>query len=193
MNVNLDAKNLVDVIKSLPYKAILLIISIISALLIFLPDAALKKMFLLDFRNKIGTFLGVIFIFSICLTAYFYISAYIHERRIKSELSGKKAIAKISELSSLEKQIVCYLYHNPEKTTFLPSSNPTIANLKHKLIIAETSKVGSMLGLEQIYPFHLHPWVIETIKEKPDILQRVSHSLPSEFSHYQDIYSISIM
>lgn len=193
MNVNVDAKNIGDIIKSLPYKAILLIISIISALLIFLPDTILKRMFLLDFRDKIGTFLGIIFIISFCLTVYLYISSFIRSQRIKRALSGKKAIAKISELSSLEKQLVCYMYHNPEKTTFLPSSNPTIASLKHKLIIAETSNVGSMLGLEQIYPFHLHPWVIETIKKKPDILRGIPHGLPTIFADYQDIYSIPIM
>lgn len=189
MNVNVDAKNIGDIIKSLPYKAILLIISITSALLIFLPDAALQKMFLLDFRNAIGTFLGITFILSTCLTVYLFLSSYIRDRRLKSALSGKKAKEKLEKLSPIQKQLVCYLYNNQHRTTFLPSTNPIVAYLKNEVIISETTNVGSMLGLEQIYPFHLHPWVINIIEKEPEILHRVQHSLPHEFEKYQDIFS----
>lgn len=190
MNVNVDAKNIGDIIKSLPYKAILLIISVISALLIFLPDAALQKMFLLDFRNKIGTFLGIIFVFSVSLTAYLYISSLVRNRRIKKALSGKKAKERISNLSPTAKQLVSYMFHNQTKPIFLSSSNPTIAYLKHELIISETTNVGSILGLEQIYPFHLHPWVIITIEKSPEIMQGISPVLSVEFAKYQDFYSV---
>ena len=190
MNVNVDAKNIGDIIKSLPYKAILLIISVISALLIFLPDAALQKMFLLDFRNKIGTFLGIIFVFSVSLTAYLYISSLVRNRRIKKALSGKKAKERISNLSPTAKQLVCYMFHNQTKPIFLSSSNPTIAYLKHELIISETTNVGSILGLEQIYPFHLHPWVIITIEKSPEIMQGISPVLSVEFAKYHDFYSV---
>lgn len=190
MNVNVDAKNIGDIIKSLPYKAILLIISITSALLIFLPDAALKKMFLLDFRNAIGTFLGITFIISTCLTAYLFTSSFIRNKRIKSEFSGKKAIKKIQSLSSVEKQLVCYMYHNQNKSLFLSITNPIVAQLKHELIITETSKVGSMYGLEQIYSFHLHPWVIDLIKKTPGVLYKVPHSLPKELVEYNSIFSM---
>lgn len=193
MNVNVDAKNIVEIIKSLPYKAIMFLISVISALLIFLPDVALKKMFLLDFRDKIGTFLGVLFIFSTCITAYLFISPKVRDRRIKKALSGKKAVEKLNKLSPTEKQLICYMYHNQDTSVFLSSSNPTISHLKQELIITETSSLGTLLGLERIYPFSLHPWVVSLIRKKPDLLQGIPVEIPDPFAHYQDFYSFPIM
>ena len=189
MSVNLDVKDIDKIIKSLPYKAIMLLVSIISALLIFLPDVVLKKMFLLDLRNKIGTFLGIIFIFSICLTAYFFISPKVRDRRIKKALSGKKAFEKLNKLSPIEKQLICYMYHNQEKPIFLSSSNPTISHLKQELIITEISSVGTLRGLEQIYPFSLHPWVVSMIGKKPYLLKEIPAEIPEAFANYNNFYS----
>ena len=190
MNVNVDAKNISDIIKSLPYKAILLIITIISALLIFLPDSALQKMFLLDFRNKIGTFLGVTFIFTACLSAYLFISSIFRDRRIKNALSGKKAKQKLEELTDIEKQIIVYMYHNQDKSIILPCTNSAVVHLKGLLMITEASNVGSQLVTVQLFPFYLQQWVIKALESNPDLLQNVPIRLPNEFQKYLDFVSI---
>ena len=190
MNVNVDAKNIGDIIKSLPYKAILLIVSITSALLIFLPDAALQKMFLLDFRNAIGTFLGITFILSTCLTVYLFASSFVRNRRIKKALSGKKAKKRLEELPDIEKQIIVYMYHNQEKSILLPSTSSAIVHLKSLLMITEASNLGSRLVTVQLFPFYLQQWVIRTIEEYPDLLNNIPNRLPNEFQKYMDYVSI---
>jgi len=189
MNVNLDAKGISETIKELPYKAIMLIISIISALLIFLPDVALKKMFLLDLRNKIGTFLGIIFIFSVCLTAYFFISPKVRDRRIKKALSGKQAKKKIEELTDTEKRIIVYMYHNQGEHINLPRTSSAVIHLKSLLMISEASSIGSQVLTVQLFPYFLQQWVIKSIEENPDLLKGVPNRLPKEIQEYSDYIS----
>lgn len=189
MNVNLDAKGISETIKELPYKAIMLIISLISALLIFLPDVALKKMFLLDLRNKIGTFLGIIFIFSVCFTAYFFISPKIRDRRIKKALSGKQAKKKIEELPDTEKRIIVYMYHHQGQHIVLPSTSSAVVHLKSLLMISESSNIGSRLVTVNLFPYHIQQWVIKSLEENPDLLKGVPNRLPNEMQEYMDYVS----
>lgn len=189
MNVNVDAKNIGEIIKSLPYKAIMLLISVISALLIFLPDVALKKMFLLDFRDKIGTFLGVLFIFSTCITAYLFISPKVRDRRIKKALSGKQAKKKIEELSDTEKRIIVYMYHNQGEHINLPRTSSAVVHLKSLLMISEASSIGSQVLTVQLFPYFLQQWVIKSLEENPDLLKGVPNRLPKEIQEYSDYIS----
>ena len=190
MNVNVDAKGIHEIVKELPYKYIMLLISVISALLIFLPDLALEKMFLLELRNKIGTFLGVIFIISACVTLFLFISPIIRKIRVKRELSGRKAKKKIEDLTGVEKQIIAYMYSNQETNIVLPSTNSTIVHLKTLLMITEASSIGNCIGAVQLFPFFLQQWVITTVDKYPELLKGVSCQLPYEFERYRQFASI---
>ena len=185
MSVNIDAKSVFDFVKELPYRFLLLLIAIISALLIFLPDNLLEKMFLLDLRNNIGTFLGILFIFSTCLTVFLFISPIVKDIRIKKELSGKRAKERISSLSITEKQIIVYMYNHREAHILLPSTNSFIVHLKNQLMISEASNLGSSLGTVHLFPYFLQQWVVQAIDNNPDLIFGISGRLPVEFEKYR--------
>ena len=185
MNVNVDAKDAGKFLKDLPYKAIMLIITVVSALLIFLPDVALEKMFLLDLRNKIGTFLGLIFIFSACLTIYLFVSPKLRKRRMNKALSGEKAKRRIEELPYNEKCIIAYMYHNQNKSIVLPSTAHSVLHLQSQLMINVSGGIGSQYGMAQLFPFHIEPWVIWAVEKTPDLLNSIPPQLPAEFENYQ--------
>ncbi len=184
MNVNVDAKGLHEIIKELPYKFILLLLSVISALLIFLPDIVLDKLFFLDLRNRIGTFLGIIFLISTCITVFAFLAPAIKKARLKSTMSGKKAKKRIEELTNTDKQIIAYMYNNQESNITLPSTNSTIIKLKNLVMISSASSIGFQYGSDQVFPYFLQPWVITTIDKYPELLKGVPKKLPKEFDRF---------
>lgn len=184
MNVNLDAKGLGEFLKELPYRFIFLLISVLSALLIFLPDSVLDKIFLLELRNKIGTFLGITFIFSVCLTIFLFVSPLIRDIRIRKALSGNSAKKKFESLSSVEKQIIAYMYMNRSSQIVLPGTNSTIVHLKTMLMISEASNLGSSVGTAQMFPYFLQQWVVNILDDNPELLRGIPPKLPREFEQF---------
>ena len=190
MNINLDAKDIKETVESFPIKPVMLMITVISALLMFLPDPLLKKMFLLDLRNKIGIYIGVVFLISVCITVYLFLSSYIRNKRIKRELTGKRARAKLEELSSDEKSILLYMYCNRAETIVLPCTNSAVLHLKSLLMISFASSIGNQIGAVQVMPFFLQKWVVEAMNENQDLFENVQKNLPYEIIKYMDLVSI---
>lgn len=190
MNINVDAKDIKETFKDFPIKPIMLMITVISSLLMFLPDSILKKLFLLDLRNKIGTYIGVVFLISICITVYLFSSSYIRKSRIKKEFSGRKAREKLEALSIEEKCILLYMFNNRSETMIFPCTNSAILHLKSLLMISYASSIGNQIGAVQVMPFFLQKWVVEAMNDNKDLFENVQTNLPYEITKYMDLVSI---
>ncbi len=183
MNVNIDAKNIGDVAKKIPYKVILLLISVVSALLIFLPDVILKEMFLLELRNTVGTFLGLLFIFSTCLSIYVVLLPPLRRRRIKRAFSGERARKKIENLSSTEKRIIAYMFRHQGSSISLPGNCTAVIRLKNLLMISISSNYGTQVHNIQFFPYFLQQWVSDALEANPDLIKGISDRLPEEIEN----------
>ena len=190
MNVNVDTKGLGDILKHLPYKFVLSLVTVLSALLIFLPDSALAKLFLLELRNRIGPFLGIIFIVSACLFVFLFLSPIVSDYRIKKALSGKTARRKFDSLSIVEKQIIVYMYRHRTSHIVLPSTNSAVLHLKNQLMITEANNLGTCLGTVQFFSYFLQQWVVVLLDENPQLISEIPPKLPEEFERYMQLISI---
>lgn len=65
--MSVDGNTIKELEKLLKAPHILLTLALYSGLLLFLPDFIVKKMYLLDFRDKFGGIIDVIFLISLCL------------------------------------------------------------------------------------------------------------------------------
>ena len=112
MNVNVDAKDLSSVLKKIPYRAICIILTLVSGAMILLPDTVIKKLFLYDFRNSYGLWIGLTFIFLFFVSVYLVIAPMIRHKIIYRAFHGKHAQKKFDLLCDEEKKIVksCLLY-----------------------------------------------------------------------------------
>ena len=187
MNVNVDAKDISNMVKNIPYKSVLIISTVITGLLIFLPDEVLKNLFLLDIRNKIGTLIGMIFIVSICSIVYIFVKMCLKKYFYKKAFTGKKAVEKISILSKDAKQIILYMYHNQSESILLPAVNTTVIYLEEIVVISKASNVASQLGSITMMSFYLQPWVISLIDENPSVVKGIKVELPEGIRKYTDL------
>jgi len=187
LNINVDAKDIRDTIKGFPLKAIMLIISFVTALLMFLPDAVLQKLFLLELRNRIGTYIGIIFLVSVCISVYLFVSSIIRNKIITNELSGKKARIKLSTLTQEEKRILLYMYNNRTETFMFPCTNSAILHLYNLLMISYASNLGQFVGSVQFMPFFLQQWTINAIDNNFDLFKNISDELPDDISKYMEL------
>lgn len=190
LGVNVEAKDIKDTIKDIPFRPIMILVTIISALLIFLPDSILKKLFLYEFRNKVGVFLGIIFLLSLCITVYLFVEPAIKRQIINKKLSGKSARRIIDNLSLEEKQIVLYMYAYQSETVVMPSANTSVSHLRSIMIISYGSTIGGQIGTVQLFPFILQPWAIKGIEDNWDLFESIPKELPYEIAKYIDFAKI---
>ena len=190
LGINVDAKDLKETVKGFPIQKVDLTVLIITALLLFLPDAVLTKIYLLDFKNKFGTYIGLAFVISACVLIVMGGSQFIFNMRCKKEFFGKRARKKISNLTKDEKSILLYMRNNQNKTIFLPCTNGAVLNLKNQFMISYASNTGTMVVAVQLMPYMLQPWVIKAINDNDDLFEGVTDRLPEDISKFSDMVSL---
>lgn len=190
MGINVDAKDIRETVKGFPIKKAVLTVLIITALLLFLPDAVMTKIYLLEFRNNFGTYIGLAFVISACVLIVLEGAQLIFKLKCKREFFGKRARKKISNLSKDEKSILLYMRKNQSKTIFLPCTNGAVLHLKSQLMISHASNTGTMVGAVQLMPYILQPWTIEAINDNGDIFEGISDRLPEEIRQASNMISV---
>ena len=131
--------NLVDFFK-LPTK-IMFALALASGMVLFLPDNIVAKMYMVDFRNKYGFAIGLLFLISFSILAVTLIIGIYKYFSHKRSMKKFKATAKerLQKLDNYQKAIVYGLYMEDNHTSELPFHDGAVKWLKQNIIITETA------------------------------------------------------
>lgn len=168
--MNLDF-NLADFFK-LPTK-IMFAIALASGLILFLPDSIVTKMYMVDFRNKYGFAIGLLFLISfsilivtVLVSIYKYFSHLYFMKKFRAT-----AKPRLQGLNDYQKAIVYGLYMEDNHTGELPLHDGAVKLLKQNIIITETTNQYAVSDLNNaVFPYMLQPWVIEELQKDNELL-----------------------
>lgn len=163
--------NLMDFFK-LPSK-IMSAILLASGMILFLPDEIIRKMYMIDFKNKYGFIIGVVFIISISiLTIGILISIYKFLHNKYSNFKFKKNSGKLLESLDVYKKAIVYgLYKQDNNTAELPLNDGAIVFLENWMVIQKAASqyiVSDMMDPK--FPYFLQPWVVEKLQRDENLL-----------------------
>ena len=187
--VNFDFK-IVDFFK-LPTK-IMCAISIATGLVLFLPDSFIQKMYMIDFRNKYGFTIGLIFLISISIvTITIVVSLY---KYFSNKHFWKKfkdtAKERLLKLDDYQKTIVYVLYKEDNHTEELPIHDGAVRWLKQNMVITETTNQYMVSDLNNaVFPFMLNPWVVEAMQNDEELVNEFSKAYKKMESKYNKMIS----
>lgn len=163
--------NLADFFK-LPTK-IMFAIALASGMVLFLPDNVVAKMYMVDFRNKYGFAIGLLFLISFSILTVTLIIGIYKYFSYKRSMKKFKATAKerLQKLDNYQKAIVYGLYMEDNHTSELPFHDGAVKWLKQNIIITETASQYAVSDLNNaVFPYMLHPWVVEELQKDSELL-----------------------
>lgn len=163
--------NLADFFK-LPTK-IMFALALASGIVLFLPDNIVAKMYMVDFRNKYGFAIGLLFLISFSILVVTLIIGIYKYFSHKRSMKKFKATAKerLQKLDNYQKAIVYGLYMEDNHTSELPFHDGAVKWLKQNIIITETASQYAVSDLNNaVFPYMLHPWVVEELQKDSELL-----------------------
>lgn len=159
-----DKINLKEVF-SLPFR-IYFSVLVGLGLLLFLPSEIIGKLYLDEFLNKYGIYVGFAFIILFSIVVFSIIGKiFILIKNKYSNYKFNRNKDKFLEgLNPNEKAILYLFYKSETNTLYLPYNDGMIAKLRSFLIIAPTTNtiVTSNLSNPR-FPFLMQPWVYDYI------------------------------
>lgn len=163
--------NLADFFK-LPTK-IMFALALASGMVLFLPDNIVAKIYMVDFRNKYGFAIGVLFLISFSILAvnvfvgvYNYISNKYSVKKFKAT-----AKERLQKLDDYQKGIVYGLYMEDNHTDELPLYDGAVNWLEQNIIITKTTNHYAVSDLNNaVFPYMLQPWAFEELQKDSELL-----------------------
>lgn len=155
-------------ILKIPLKVLLPTLWLFSGLLTFLNDDILTKLFLLEWRNKNGFVLGIIFLITFCLIliyVFIFTKGKLSNFVFKITLN-KKTIKQLFELDDTRLSIIVALYHAQGYTEYLDYGEPLIQSLLEEgYIYGGKQQLFSvnMITNEMPIKFTLQPFVYQAL------------------------------
>lgn len=149
-------------------------ISLASSILLFSSDSFLEKIYMLDFREKNGFIVGIIFlvftsILLIKLIAAIYAIIVVIKKRRDFYVHGTK---NLKELTDYQKATVYGLFQEDNHTAYLPVNDGAVKSLSQKMVIGLLSKENLIYDMfNPTVPYVLQPWVAEKFNKKPNLLK----------------------
>lgn len=163
--------NLVDFLK-LPSN-VMSAISLASGLILFLPDELLKKMYMIEFKNKWGFIIGATFIVSTSILAIGIlrnIYKFFHKKYLNFKFK-KHSNKIINSLDMYKKMIVYILYTKDNNTVELPLNDGAVVFLEHSMVIQKATRQHAVDDISNPkFPYFLQPWVVKKLNKDEDLL-----------------------
>lgn len=157
----------------LPTK-IMVALGLASGVILFLPDAIVEKMYMIEFRDKYGFVIGVIFILTVSIliiTGIMAIYNYFKDKYTSKKVeenSGKFLVS----LDTFKKAIVYGLYLEEDHTEELPLNSGAVVHLEHMMVIGKATNQYFIDHLNNpVFPYMLQPWVIEKLNNDNELLE----------------------
>lgn len=162
-------------------------ISLATGIILFLPDKLLKKMYMIEFKNKWGFIIGVTFIISTSILVIGILSNICKSLYNKySNFKFKKNSNKLlSSLDMYKKTIVYMLYKEHNKTSELPLNDGAVVFLEHWMVI---QKAASQYAVEDLinprFPYFLQPWVVDKLNKEEGLLLSFKNAAEQQLKNY---------
>lgn len=188
--------NLADFFK-LPTK-IMFALALASGMVLFLPDNIVAKMYMVDFRNKYGFVIGLLFLISFSILVVTVFAGVYKYLSNKYSVKKFKATAKerLQKLDDYQKAIVYGLYMEDNHTDELPLHDGAVKWLEQNIIITKTTNQYAVSDLNNaVFPYMLQPWVVEELQKDSELLThfRVAYNqMEAKYksqNHFDDPYS----
>lgn len=171
----MNIKDFVDFLKLPPN--ILAAISLVTGCILFVPDSALNKLYMVNFRNDYGFVISIIFLISTAILIIFLIT-YIADKVIKKIKNKKLKQAQIKYLKDAEKakvDLIKEFIKEETHTLSLVVNNGLTTELSHFGIISlagNTQPVDFGYNSEMYLKYFLQPWVISLINESDELRKK---------------------
>jgi len=141
------------------------VIWISSLLLIILPDVALEKLLLKNFKAKYGEFIGPILLVTTAISVFMIVKYFIDSAKRKKYIKQRKEniLKWISKLTFHEAIILReFILHN--KTTILaPFNDETVISLENKGLIYKATESAVVSGIDMAYPYSITEFAHENL------------------------------
>ncbi|MEQ8154887.1 MAG: superinfection exclusion B family protein [Clostridiaceae bacterium] len=163
--------NIADFFK-LPNK-IMAALSLASGMILFLPKAIVEKMYMVDFRNKFGFAIGLVFIVSFSILLITSLVAFLKFFHNIFLMKKFKATAKnrLQNLDIYQKTIIYDLYCEDNHTDELPLHDGAVNFLEHSMMIGKATNQYMVTDLNNAcFPYMLQPWVISELQKDNELL-----------------------
>lgn len=161
---------------TLPIKT-LASLSLASGILLFSSNYILKKLHMIDFMNKYGFYIGIIFLVTFALCLVTWINSLLESLIIlrKKRKFFAEAKGRLLELTILQKTIIYELYSQDNHTLELPIHDGAILTLSNQKIIGRISDTVAVSDINDIrMPYLLQPWVVNEINKNADLLSNLA-------------------
>ena len=163
----IDFKELKNFLLSLE---LMLVIALSSTFILFSPEKLIKKIYLLEIRDKYGTFIGIAFILSIFVVVLRVLSVLINiiKKKYKQRKTLKALEKNLNKLNNQEKKIIKQFTETETNTLFLQMNNGNVRKLENLVIIGKAATQHMTSGFDPTFPYLLQPWVYDYLEKYPD-------------------------
>ncbi len=153
-------------------------LSIVTGGILFLPENIIKKLYMLDFRNKFGFVISIIFMISITLLLVLFISHMyknFYNKRINKKLNKIRYNFLLNADKQKVKTIKEFIKDDTHTLTMVYHDGLTVELQYHDVIqLAGNNQLVqfSDFGDDMYVKFFLQPWVIKMIEESEELKQK---------------------
>lgn len=152
---------------------IMMAISLASGILLLSPISFLENLYMIDFREKNGFVIGIVFVISLSILIINLIynilkgvSQFNKNRRFKEE-----NLKKLNNLNDYQKTIVYGLYKEDSHTSPIPLNDVAVRELELYSIIGKAATQYYIHDVNNpFFPYHLQPWVIDELNSNDEML-----------------------
>lgn len=160
-------------------------LSLASVILLFSPTFLLDKMFMLDFRDRYGFIIGIVFIVSVCILIVNII--YLTTNSISNAKTRRDFYAnaekRLIRLNNYQKAILYALYQQDNRTLPLPLHDGAVLELEQNYMIGKATSQYMVGDLNNaLFPYLLQPWVLDELNNKPDLLSEFRTSFKIQYN-----------
>jgi len=160
-------------------------LSLASGILLFSSTTLLNQMFMLDFRDKYGFIIGIVFIVSVCIlivNLIYQTAKSISNAKAKRNFYAN-AEKRLRKLNNYQKAILYALYQEDSRTLPLPLHDGAVLELEQNYMIGKATTQYMVSDLNNaLFPYLLQPWVSDELNNKPNLMSefRITFEIQAE-------------
>lgn len=169
-------KDFVDFLKLPPY--ILGALAVASGILLFLPDKVIKKLYMIEFRDKYGFTIGIIFIVSLSILTILLVLKIYHffyDKRLDKKVAEGQ-LKYLKNMSRDKVMIVNAFLQERTHTLELPVNDGLVIELQHFGIITPAGQTHLVSMPDPRIKYFLQPWVENKIRRDVELIRKFGMS-----------------
>ncbi len=165
-------KDFVDFLKLPPY--ILGALAVASGILLLLPDKVINKLYMIEFRDKYGFTIGIIFIVSLSILTILLVLKIYHffyDKRLDKKVAEGQ-LKYLRNMSRDKVMIVNAFLQERTHTLELPVNDGLVIELQHFGIITPAGQTHLVSMPDPRIKFFLQPWVENKIRSDDELMRK---------------------